>query len=276
VLGYYASSVAIVVLVWLVLHRVEARRVLLAWPLMVMAGMVVASWLAPTAAGLCLGSLTVCFLFSGLTQPSGSSLLLFAPAVASFYLTNDLPLSQATVKIPIDTVVWFAVSELPAWLYSRLRIARADLERLASTDPLTGLANRRSWDARLTELLDRQPGATAVLLMDLDHFKQFNDAHGHLTGDDLLVDFGRAIERAVPEGDIAARWGGEEFAVALSDASKAEAVAQQIRGDVPLGQTVSIGLVVHQEGESVLELMRRADGALYQAKDQGRDCVVAA
>ena len=164
---------------------------------------------------------------------------------------------------------------MPAWLTVRLRLARSELTRLAATDPLTGLANRRRWDEELAASMARGE-APAVLLADLDHFKRFNDEHGHVTGDEMLVAFARAIEEVSPGGGVAARWGGEEFAVLLRDPASAPQVAEKLRGSVPLGQTSSIGLAHQRPGETLGELMRRADAALYRAKEGGRDRVVAA
>jgi diguanylate cyclase (GGDEF)-like protein len=190
-------------------------------------------------------------------------------------LIFDVPLQQLVVKMAIAAAVWIAVAEIPAWLTASLREARTEMERLAATDPLTGLANRRYWDEQLPQLLERNP-FSVVLLIDLDHFKAFNDTHGHLAGDEMLIAFAQSIRRAMPAGDIASRWGGEEFALAVRDGVQARIVADEIRNNVPLGQTCSIGLAEHRPGEPVLELLRRADEALYAAKDGGRDRIVAA
>jgi diguanylate cyclase (GGDEF)-like protein len=92
----------------------------------------------------------------------------------------------------------------------------------------------------------------------------------------MLVAFAQVIERATPSGDLAARWGGEEFAVVVRDVADAHEVAETIRRTVPLGQTCSIGLVECRPGEDLGSVMRRADAALYDAKTLGRDRVVAA
>jgi diguanylate cyclase (GGDEF)-like protein len=179
------------------------------------------------------------------------------------------------VKLAIAATVWICVAELPAWLTHNLRSARAEMARLAATDPLTGLANRRSWDERLPTMLAAHASGVVVLI-DLDHFKAFNDAHGHLAGDEMLVSFARSIEAAMPADGIAARWGGEEFALALRDAVEARLVADEIRRTVPRAQTCSVGLAEHRPGETMAELVKRADEALYAAKHGGRDRIVAA
>ncbi|WP_026146046.1 GGDEF domain-containing protein [Nocardioides sp. Iso805N] len=273
---YYVIATALTGVLWVLVHQLRPRWPLLAWPVMLLLGMLGASFAAPVAATLCMGAVVLGFLFAGLTQDRGVSLILLLPTVPTFIRVNHtVPAEQLIVRLGIALIVWSAVAELPAWLNDKLRSARADLERLAATDPLTGLANRRYWDAQLGRMLaDHVP--VAVLLVDLDHFKRFNDAHGHLAGDEMLIAFARVIEQVVPAGDVCARWGGEEFALALYDIDAAPQIAERIRRGVPLGQTCSIGLVVHRAGETLTDLMHRTDEALYRAKTAGRDRVVAA
>jgi diguanylate cyclase (GGDEF)-like protein len=273
---YYVASVASVIVLWAAIGRSRHQPVLLAWPIAVLLGMAGASFVASEAATLCMSTLFVAFLFAGLTQTRGISLILLPPALVTYLLVfDDLPADQLTVNLVSSALVWVAVSEAPAWLADDLRAARIETERLAATDPLTGLANRRHWDEQLPKVLESGPSGV-VLLIDLDHFKRFNDAYGHLAGDDMLVAFARAIEDALPESAIAARWGGEEFAVAVADRVDARAAADAIRASVPLAQTCSIGMAEHRPGETTVELIQRADDALYAAKSNGRDRVVAA
>lgn len=272
---YYVGSLAALIVLWAIAGRSPSRPMLFVWPYSLFVGMAGASYLAPVAATLCIGSIYLAFLFVGLTQRRGRSLVVLAPALVAYGLIYDLPLQQLVVKMTINAVVWVTVAEIAAWLTWSISEARVEMERLAATDPLTGLANRRYWDEHLPDLLDNTPFGV-VLLIDLDHFKAFNDTHGHLAGDDMLIAFAETIRRCVPAGDIAARWGGEEFALAVRDSVQARIVADEIRHNVPLGQTCSIGLAEHRPGESVMELVRRADEALYAAKDAGRDRVVAA
>lgn len=272
----HVAAVVVLGACYAVLRRFHSRRSLLVWPLIVVIGLSTSAISAPEAASLTMGTVVVAFLFAGLTQARGVGLVMVVPAAVAFgWVNRALPAEQVAVKLSVAVFVWIAACELPAWLTANLRAARIDLERLAATDPLTGLANRRYWDEHLAQVLEQGP-ATAVLLVDLDHFKRFNDDHGHLAGDEMLIAFARMIEQATPVGDVASRWGGEEFALALRDARRAPQVAEEIRRSVPLGQTCSIGLVTHLPGESPRELMHRADEALYQAKSNGRDRVVAA
>jgi diguanylate cyclase (GGDEF)-like protein len=117
-----------------------------------------------------------------------------------------------------------------------------------------------------------------VALLDLDHFKQFNDGHGHQAGDLLLKSAAAAWKTQLREGDMLARYGGEEFAVLLPGCSQIEAVAIQdrVRAATPLGETVSIGVAQWDGQQSPEQLIGVADDALYQAKHRGRNRVVAA
>ncbi|HEX5924350.1 MAG TPA: sensor domain-containing diguanylate cyclase [Baekduia sp.] len=153
------------------------------------------------------------------------------------------------------------------------------LGELAATDALTGLANRRTWNRELARALHRSPRRDGcVAMLDLDHFKRFNDQHGHLAGDRQLSACAVAWQAQLRPGDILARLGGEEFAVLLSGCTLAGATAviERLRGATPGGQTCSAGLVARRDGEPADELMARADRALYAAKHAGRNQLLAA
>lgn len=153
----------------------------------------------------------------------------------------------------------------------------ARMADMASTDALTGLPNRRSWDTRLQEALLTQEQALLAML-DLDHFKEYNDTHGHPAGDRLLRETAAAWREELRASDFLARVGGEEFALLLpaTGAGDAAAVVERLRARVPYGQTCSAGIVARRPGESVESLMTRADEALYDAKTGGRDRVAVA
>lgn len=160
-------------------------------------------------------------------------------------------------------------------------ITRADqirsLAEMAQTDPLTGLPNRRSWDARLAQAASDGQGFT-IAILDLDNFKQFNDTHGHPAGDRLLRETTAAWRDQVRTGDLLARLGGEEFGVLLFDCDLESAVdvTERLRSLVWGGQTCSVGLAVRAPGESIESVVGRADRALYGAKHAGRDRACAA
>lgn len=168
-----------------------------------------------------------------------------------------------------------------------MSIERADLadrlERLALTDPLTQLPNRRA----LTQELHRELARAARLgspvgyaMLDLDHFKEYNDTHGHAEGDRLLRHASRIWRMRIRTQDTLARWGGEEFALLLPDCGTDAAVPMQIvervRRATPYGQTASVGLAIWDGHETGAQLTARADAALYAAKDDGRDRALAA
>lgn len=174
----------------------------------------------------------------------------------------------------------------------QLRIANANLETLAATDPLTGLNNRRNFIAQGEAEFSRAARAgkpLTVLLMDIDHFKQINDGFGHAAGDVVLVDFANRVSGELRPSDHVGRWGGEEFIVLLPETPAAEAlaIAERIRstvqsavttaGAASISYAVSIGLAVFPaDGRDLEEIVEAADKRLYQAKENGRNRVVAA
>jgi diguanylate cyclase (GGDEF)-like protein len=157
-------------------------------------------------------------------------------------------------------------------------IQRADtlsrLTDMASTDPLTGLPNRRTWDARVQQAIDGGERFT-VAILDLDRFKSFNDAYGHPAGDRLLKETAAVWREQLRLGDTLARLGGEEFGLLLLDCDEASTieVIERLRKLVFQSQTCSAGFAEHREGESAEAVTARADTALYEAKTSGRDRV---
>ncbi len=161
----------------------------------------------------------------------------------------------------------------------------ARLEHLSLSDPLTGLGNRRAFDDALAVEMARARragGSMGVVILDVDHFKQFNDQHGHQAGDDALVTVARVLAQEARAEDRACRIGGEEFALLLpgADDSTAAAVAERVRRAVEsntapvAGVTVSLG-VAASRGDDPRGLLESADARLYVAKSAGRNRVVA-
>jgi len=188
----------------------------------------------------------------------------------------DLRLTQSSVTIE--------------QLRTHLETVRKD----AMTDGLTGIANRKMFDLSLrecaTQALD-EGVALSLMMLDIDHFKAFNDSFGHDTGDDVLRLVARMLIRNTKGQDLAARFGGEEFAILLprTGLQDATSVAESIRrafvgrrivkkdtGASVGAISVSIGVAQYEPGEALGEFVRRADGALYRAKNAGRDRVWAA
>ncbi|HLI04708.1 MAG TPA: GGDEF domain-containing protein [Terracidiphilus sp.] len=163
---------------------------------------------------------------------------------------------------------------------------RQELYLLAHTDALTGLPNRRAFEETLERELLRctlTGRSAAAMLIDIDHFKQINDVWGHAAGDETLRRFGAVLQATVRNSDTAARWGGEEFAVLLSETAgeEAEQIAERLRAAVAASQvspaatalTASIGLAMSIDGELPHDLLRRCDIALYCSKRAGRNVV---
>jgi len=171
----------------------------------------------------------------------------------------------------------------------RQELSRARQEALI--DSLTGLLNRKGFDQSIESMLayHAQEGTPLSLLMiDIDHFKQVNDGYGHLFGDRVIRSIAQAIKNGIKGGDVACRYGGEEYAVILPNtpAAGAMAVAEQLRNAIGRGRirridredsvgniTVSIGAASVEKGETRTGLIGRADAALYAAKQSGRDRV---
>jgi diguanylate cyclase (GGDEF)-like protein len=157
----------------------------------------------------------------------------------------------------------------------------ARMAAMARTDELTGLPNRRAWDEELDRELARSRRSgegLSVAMVDLDHFKDFNDAFGHQAGDRLLADAATAWRSEVRNTDFIARYGGEEFSLLLPGCppESGKALIERLRAATPMEQTCSAGIAVWDHEEEAESLVARADAALYAAKKGGRDRSVVA
>lgn len=212
-----------------------------------------------------------------------------AAAVACVALTLAAPLAlgqgppagQEVRLLVLWTVTALVVSFTVLRLVDEIRRQSDELERLASTDSLTGLPNRRVWEEMVPHELARsvRSGApVAIAILDLDHFKAYNDANGHQGGDLLLKEIAAVWPAELRQTDLLARFGGEEFALLLPDcgAADVEGVVEKVRQATPAGITCSAGAAVWDGVEEGEELTRRADDALYAAKRAGRDRTVVA
>jgi diguanylate cyclase len=181
-----------------------------------------------------------------------------------------------------------------SYILEEVESLRKDLEKIkqeSMTDALTGIANRKAFDAGLENAViesRKQNSPLCILVIDIDHFKRFNDTYGHLVGDKVLRFVGAVLNRCLKGRDMAARFGGEEFTVILPQTALngAEVIAEQIRKSISLGSvknkidgknhdkiTVSIGVAQIREDELANDLLQRADKALYTAKEGGRNRV---
>jgi len=161
----------------------------------------------------------------------------------------------------------------------------------AHTDQLTGLNNRTSFSQSLQHewnLSQRYSTPFALLMLDIDHFKKINDTHGHMMGDEALKAVAKSIKETIRDSDVAFRYGGEEFVILLNNTGEpgSSLLAERIRkniaslvipvGDSSLQLTVSLGTAILTDNETGEALLKRADDALYHAKDGGRNRVVSA
>ncbi|MBL4610242.1 GGDEF domain-containing protein [Halopseudomonas sp.] len=186
------------------------------------------------------------------------------------------------------TVVFCMFSYLALFYVSTVSASQRALNRMATIDALTGLFNRR----HLAELADkeiarhaRHPDQLSFLLLDVDHFKQFNDKYGHDTGDRVLARVSTVLAQTLREQDFIGRWGGEEFLVVLPGTGLVQAIqtAERIRcavethswvfEDLEVSVTVSVGVSQYRAGEDLSAVVARADLALYEGKRLGRNRV---
>jgi diguanylate cyclase (GGDEF)-like protein len=205
------------------------------------------------------------------------------PLLVGGNVIGSVLVAGGTLSQDVLTQVRGAVNQAAPIIANQRSLSVAKLR--AASDALTGLPNRRAADETLKRMV-AQAGRTlsplSAVLLDLDHFKQINDIHGHEQGDEVLAAVGSILAGCVRESDFAARFGGEEFLLLLPDTAREQAavLAEKLRSAIagarlPIGQvTASLGVASFPEdGLDAEQLLRRADGALYLAKDHGRDRV---
>jgi diguanylate cyclase (GGDEF)-like protein len=265
---------------------------------------------APQAAFPFLANLFTVFAFGMIWLPLRDSVVVWtlgsAGTAAVFFAVHDrigVPTSSAFELI----LVWLYFSLILGRCLllsvnaNRMRARLADsrgklaasleqVQQLASHDELTGTLNRRSLMAALERersRAERNGAPFSIAMIDLDHFKRVNDTYGHAAGDEVLRALAAAVHRTMRTTDVFGRYGGEEFLMILFDTTPALALKAMTRIGAAvaannwsaiapdLSVTLSAGVANHRKGESTGQLLHRADLALYQAKDSGRNTVIA-
>jgi diguanylate cyclase (GGDEF)-like protein len=210
-----------------------------------------------------------------------------------WYLLVELNESQATKELwksfLVNLAIGSAVIVLTVILISyTVNIFQSRLEEMASTDKLTGLGNRQTFEIVLNQAMaqfERNQSPFSLILIDIDHFKNINDSYGHLNGDKVLEAFAVHTRKMNRQSDILCRWGGEEFIILATDCALIDAkrLAENIRASISKARfvdghperqiTISAGVSEIQGGETGEQVISRADKALYAAKENGRDQV---
>ncbi|TXT37547.1 MAG: diguanylate cyclase [Comamonadaceae bacterium] len=229
----------------------------------------------------------------------GMILFCLSAAYALNQLSTDEPVDlfvayifMVFVVLSATTFLTWRLQQMSAYMRNQknqLALALDKIQQIATCDELTGIANRRFMLEKIQDELQRaernaQPLLLAIL--DIDHFKQINDKHGHPAGDLVLQAFVAVVQSAIRGNDTLARWGGEEFVILLTETDMSVglvclerirakvAEAEVLVGGLGLKLTVSIGVTQYRCGESFESTMARADSALYEAKTQGRNRLV--
>lgn len=243
---------------------------LLCLPLLGYAMLAVMGAIVPGAVSTYMALYFLTFVYVGLVARPGTALVFLPVAVLSYLVGDAHNLSETWIRVAIAAPIWVLIGEV---LARSLAHRTSELERVADTDPLTLLENRRCYDRALAAM---EPG-DAVVLLDLDHFKAVNDRQGHQAGDAALCRLAAAMRAVTRSIDCVARYGGEEFAMVLARAGVRGAqdllarLQREWRTDEIV--TFSAGIAVHRVGEDAATTLARADDALYDAKSNGRNRV---
>lgn len=262
ILAGAAAAGCLALLVGWLLGRQERRRLLIGWSVASLIVTVVAGVIDPHATRDFPGTITIAFAFIGLTCTRWCSLAVVPLGVVAFVIGGSKQLPADLPKVVLTAIMWVLVAEVPAWLIARLEAQSELLKKIAQTDALTQLLDRSTLGPRLS----LHASESAVVLLDLDRFKRYNDDHGHEAGDELLVAFADALRWSVRKDDIVFRIGGDEFLIMLIGADRAEAeqVVDRLRRHWadrggPVGFSAGIAA-----GED--DLLRLADEHMYAAK----------
>jgi diguanylate cyclase (GGDEF)-like protein len=247
------------------------------YPLLIVAEVGLVGWSSPVLSTAYLGLITIAFVYVGLAMPRGSGIVLVPFAVLCWWECNSHVPGAVTnvvvVRQIIGATIWVGLAEL---LARRARDQeRGRLRRAATRDPLTGLDNRTGLDT----LLESAAAGDAFVLLDLDHFKDVNDEHGHAIGDLVLTDFAGVVSAQLRRDDSAIRYGGEEVLlhlprVTLQDAGQVIDRIRQAWSDIAPLTTFSAGAAAVLRGGEGRAALIAADKNLYRAKAAGRNCAI--
>lgn len=269
---WYGLSFLVIAAMYAVVRHRTSSWWFLVWPVLCLVRLLVFAIVDPAAGQLVTGLTTLCFLYAGLTQPQGRSLILLPLAVLSLVIIiSELPPQAALVRVSIALLIWTVSAELPSFLLRHLTARQNLLVLAARTDVLTGARNRFGLD----DTLQKMRGSAFLVILDLDKFKDYNDHHGHTAGDQLLADFADLLHQQTRERDVVVRYGGEEFLIVLAgvDLPAAESVVDRWAAtwrNHHSGVTFSAGITDLSGDDSI----SMADAAMYHAKTTGRDRTV--
>jgi diguanylate cyclase (GGDEF)-like protein len=244
----------------------------LAFPVVVLAALVVLGLAAHDLSTGFVGLISLCFVYIGLFHPGRAALAVLPVAWAAYVAVIPVLDGKAAVRLAIYGITWWAMAQVLAVSTAYQRSLRARLRADARTDALTSLGNRRDLEERLAQT---GPGDT-VVIADLDHFKCVNDTRGHVAGDSVLERFGHAIDLHLRRRDYAARYGGEEFVLILPRTEPVQAMnmLRALRtewAEAGTGVTFSAGIALVTASTPAASALAAADVALYRAKQAGRD-----
>ena len=229
------------------------------------------------------GMLIMLVLAGHIVRPLEQAAMI-AEGISNGRFTDDIPLVRSDEPGQLLIVLSSMKRKIQAQQWE-LEQRNAELEHLAATDKLTGLANRRKLEDTAADhmaSIRRYGGGLAAILLDIDHFKAVNDTHGHAVGDIVITQIASILTQAVRETDLVGRWGGEEFLILLPNTSLdgAAVLAEKIRWtisdyDFPVvgHKTSSFGVGELRDEEAIANFFDRIDQALYRAKQEGRNLV---
>lgn len=211
---------------------------------------------------------TMMIFYAVLNMPNAND------ALSKSFLINNFVFHALQVAILL-------VSSRITEQFTKVEAQTEVLKQMASVDYLTGTANRRHIENIIAHSFSSSPDDLAIVMLDIDHFKQINDTHGHDVGDQALICVSRRLREHMRSSDTLGRWGGEEFVVVApnTDLEQAARLAERLRlvllenSSQEFALTASFGVAVYRHDDTPDSLVKRADQALYRAKDRGRNCV---